>query len=63
MFELHERIQGIVYHVCVVGREKVIGYLQTMFIGCGGGRLWNKGNMERCITPLLLGRRDFKLEC
>ena len=42
---------------------KVIGSLQVMFIGCGGGRSWNKGNMEQCITPLFLDRRDLKLEC
>jgi len=57
MCELRERVWGVMYDgtydVYVVRRENVTGSLQG----------WDKRNMEQCIKPLLLDRKDLKVEC
>ena len=43
----------------IVRRQKVPGSLKIMLMGRGEGKSWKKGH----IIPLLLDRKDLKLEC
>ena len=53
MCELRERVRGIMrgaYDVYVVRKENITGSLQMMFMGHGGGKSWNKGNICVIVT-------------
>ena len=49
---------GGVMYVYVVRKEKVTNSPEIIFMGRSGGKSWKKGN----ITPLLLDRKDLKVE-